>query len=346
MSLTRFLTVLVAIVVTALTVSADTLTVGYLTGGASQFGAVAIDYGVFKSLNLDVELVPFSSSPDALNALHSGKLDIAAGFGTAPPLIFISKGDDFVFIAGHMSGGHAIVGTPELAKHFKSFKDLIGKKVATARLYTPDVLLRGALVDNGISYDTEGKAQVQLVEARNGPQAWELLKSGKVDAAALVSNEVQLALAAGFKVLRWSVEILPDHPCCRVVVTRETLNSKRPELVRFLRAWILAERIKRDDPTGYINSYAKVANIDFAKAKATLFEPHTSQTADPNTNGIVKFWDYLKSIKYIDSNIDIHTHIDTSLYKEALDGLRKENPKDKFYQVLEKRYTAQNTPRT
>jgi NitT/TauT family transport system substrate-binding protein len=159
----------------------------------------------------------------------------------------------------------------------------------------------------------------------------------------LVANEVPLALAAGFKVLRWSTDILPEHPCCRVVVARDTLHAKRPELVRFLRAWILAERVKRDDPTGFINSYAKQANIDFAKAKATLFEPHVSHTADPNTKGIVKFWDYLKKVDYIQSDLDINKFIDVSLYKEALDGLQKENPKDKFFTVLEKRYVAQNT---
>jgi ABC-type nitrate/sulfonate/bicarbonate transport system substrate-binding protein len=40
-------------------VFAETLTVGYLTGGASPFGAVGVREGLFKKEGLDVKLVPF-----------------------------------------------------------------------------------------------------------------------------------------------------------------------------------------------------------------------------------------------------------------------------------------------
>ena len=334
----------VALIAAMLALTAAPLKVGYLTGGASQFGAVANDLGIFKQEGVEVELIPFSSSPDALNALNSGKLDVAAGFGTCPPLGFIARGADFVFIAGHMTGGHAVFGTPQLAAHYHSLKDLKGKRVASPRLYTPDVILKGGLVEAGISFGPEGaRKDVTIVEVRNGPQALDVLKSGKVDAAALVANEIPLALAAGFKPLAWSTDIFPGHPCCRVAVKRSFLQENRPVLVKFLRAWIRAERVKKDNPDAYIASYAKQANIDLVKAKATLFEPHVGHEANPNAKAIVKMWNFMRSIDYIQSNIDIRTHIDTTLYKEALDSLSREHHGDKYYAQLQKRYTVQNT---
>ncbi len=325
-------------------VLAETLTVGYLTGGASPFGAVAESQGLFIKEGLTVKLVPFSSSPDALNALNSGKLDIAAGFGTAPPLIFIGKGADFVVIAGHMTGGHAIVGTPEFARKYKNIRSFIGKTVVSPRLITPDVILKGALNHAGITYGTDGNVQVRIVETKNGPQALQVLKSGKVDAAALVHTEVELARQAGYKVLAWSIDIFPEHPCCRVVVKRDFLKNHSETLTAFLRAWIQAERVREYDRKAYVEAYARQGNFSNKKADEILYEPHVSHSADPNTLAVIKMWDYLRNIDYIQSTADIRKNINTSLYKTALDQLAKQNPQDKFYKKLEARFRKFNPP--
>ena len=323
---------------------AETLTVGYLTGGASPFGAVAENQGLFKKEGLNVKLVPFSSSPDALNALNTGKLDIAAGFGTAPPLIFVGKGADFVVIAGHMTGGHAVVGTPEFAARYKGLQSFIGKTVVSPRLITPDVILKGALYGAGITFGTDEKSQVRIIEAKNGPQALQILKSGKVDAAALVHTEVELARQAGYKVVAWSTDIFPEHPCCRVVVKRDLLKQRPEVLKAFLRAWIQAERVREFDRKAYVEAYAKQGNFGYKKAEDILYEPHVSHSADPNSLAVIKMWSYLNNIGYIQSNADIRKHINTTLYKAALDQLVKQHPKDKFYAKLEARFKVFNPP--
>ncbi len=328
----------------AVAANAKPLTVGYLTGGASPFGAVAESQGLFKKEGISVELVPFSSGSDALNALNTGKLDIAAGFGTAPPLIFVGKGADFVVIAGHMTGGHAIVGTRELATKYKGLRSLIGKTVASPRIVTPDVVLKGALTRAGITYGTTGNPQVHIIETKNSPQALELLKSGKVDAAALVHTEVELAREAGYKVLAWSTDIFPEHPCCRVVVKRDLLKSHPKTLTAFLRAWIEAERVREYNKKAYVAAYAKQGNFSYGKAEEILYEPHVSHSADPNTLAVIKMWNYLRSIGYISSNEDIRKHINTSLYKTALNQLSTKNPKDKFYAKLQQRFKKYNPP--
>jgi NitT/TauT family transport system substrate-binding protein len=109
-----------------------------------------------------------------------------------------------------------------------------------------------------------------------------------------------------------------------------------------LRAWIQAEKVKEANPNAYIRSYANQAHISFAKAKEVLYEPHVKHEADPNEKAVIKMWNYLRSVNYIQSNEDIRKHINTSLYKTALDQLTAENPKDKFYQRLQKQFYAQN----
>ncbi|MDR1646895.1 MAG: ABC transporter substrate-binding protein, partial [Zoogloeaceae bacterium] len=81
--------------------AAEALKVGYLpvTGHAKFF--VAQEYGLFKAEGLDVELIEFQNSADGLNALISGKLDIAP-FGTTAPLVHLAKGTKIRIIGGIM----------------------------------------------------------------------------------------------------------------------------------------------------------------------------------------------------------------------------------------------------
>ncbi len=145
----RILLVLIAILTAgALSLHAadkPKLKVGYAPGGGSILAFIAQDQKLFAKEGVDVDLVQFSSTGDGLNALNSGKIDIGISFGTAAPLTFISKGSDFTIIGGALAGGHPVIALPARAGQFKSIKDFKGKTVAVPRLYTADVVRRGAL---------------------------------------------------------------------------------------------------------------------------------------------------------------------------------------------------------
>ena len=88
------------------------ITIGYSpAGGSSLLTFIALDQGYFKEAGLDVELLPFTSTADGLNALNSGKIDLGIGFGTAGPLTLDNNGADLVIIGGSLAGGHPIITT-------------------------------------------------------------------------------------------------------------------------------------------------------------------------------------------------------------------------------------------
>ena len=51
----------------------------------------------------------------------------------------------------------------------------------------------------------------------------------------------------------------------------------------------------------------------------------------------------MQSIGYINSTVDIRDHVDTSVYKQALDELAKQHPENTVYQQLEADYPKQNS---
>lgn len=328
----------VCLIVSVGAASAETIRAGYLMANGAPLAFLAEDAGLFKKAGVNVELIPFASSPDGLNALNSGKIDVAVTFGTCAPLTFIGKGADFVIIGGHLTGGHSIAAKPSVAAKFKSIKDFRGLTVASPRMYTADIIFRGALAKAGLSIGN----QVKVIEVKNGPASLEALKAGKVDAAVLVYGDNGSATRAGFKILRWSNDLFPNHPCCRLVAKRVTVHRRQKDLTAFLKAMIQAERIKDTDPKRFVSTWSKRQNIAFARSKEILLEPHILFSVDPNEKGVVRMWNYMKSIGYLRTNVDIHRNINTALYKTALDDLTKQNPSDKFYHKLQARFKAQN----
>jgi NitT/TauT family transport system substrate-binding protein len=76
-------------------------------------------------------------------------------------------------------------------------------------------------------------------------------------------------------------------------------------------------------------------------ARGLILEPHQMFGVDPNRKGVLKMWDFMKKIKYVESDINADSYIDTSIYYDALQELRREKP-DPYWENLEKRYHEQN----
>lgn len=315
------------------------LKVGYSATGGSTLTFVAQNQGFFKQQGLDVELVPFTSSADGLTAINTGKIDIGVSFGVAGPLTYISKDVDFTIIGGQLSGGHPIIARPENASKFKTIQDYKGKTIATARLYTSDVVFRGALIEAGI----DPKKDLKLVEMKNPQAVLEAVKSGKVDAG-VGSSSIDVAIKnEGMAIIGWSNNLFPDHPCCRIVVKGKAVKASPDTYKKFLKALIQAEKIRDEKPDLAVAANKKFLKLDDKRAKEYTLEEHLINTVDPNKNAVITMWKEMNQIKYIDSNKDISKYINTQLYKDALDELKKANPLDKFYDTLEIRFTKQNS---
>jgi len=303
--------------------------VGYLasTGHAMYF--IAKEKGYFEQEGLDVQLFLFTNSGEGLNAITAGKLD-AGSFGTAPPLVFLTKGVDLTIFGGQMSEGHGIVAKPDKADQFRDLKSYKGKTIATVRLSTGDIVFRGGLHQAGLDW----KKDVTIKELESPGAVLEAVKKGSVDAGILWPPFLTLAEQQGLKVARRSGDVLPGHTCCRQVALSRKVKSSEADYVRFVRALIRAHAFYKAFPDETVDITNKYVKIDKAILKRDLYNGNLYLSPDPEKSGVLAFWAYMNRAGYVSSHENVEAHISTEIFRKALEGLIKEYPNEKDYKAL------------
>ncbi|WMM25367.1 ABC transporter substrate-binding protein [Tissierella sp. MB52-C2] len=313
--------------------------VAYNPGTGNILGFIAIDKGIAAEEGIEMELVPFSNSTDALTALQSKKIDMAVSFGTAAPLTYVTNGADFTIFGGYLSGGMPVYAVSDL--EYKGLESFVGKKVATARMYTPDIVWRGAMKEAG--YDLEN--DVTILEFKKPSEVLEAVKSGNADIGIGTNSTYLQSLEAGLKTIAWSNEFWdPVHVCCRPVANTTWINENRDTVKAFLRSYIRAEKVLNEDPEYAVKLNMEYLELDEENARTMLLETNQVFDTDPKSNGIRYMWNRLIDMEYIDpADIDVNDHINIEIYKEALDELTAENPEESFYKELQDKFVNYNS---
>jgi len=216
---------------------------GYLPTSGHALVFVAKEQGFFAEQGLDVQLFQFPNSADGYNALTAGKLDIIA-MGSTAPAVYIAKGTDLKYIGGLMGEGAAVIAKPERADELSNIKNFMGKTIATVRMSTGDVVFRNALHDAGINWSTD----VTIQELKSPSIVLDAVKTGKVDAGIVWLPYQQVAEAQGLKIVQYSDSYYPGHPCCRFVVTTDTLKQDKDTYIKFEKALIKAYDYIKTNP--------------------------------------------------------------------------------------------------
>jgi len=314
---------------------AESLRIGYLPISTHAKFMIAKEAGFYAQEGFDAELIEFMNSADGLNALTAHKIDVGA-FGTSAPLIHIAKGANIKIIGGIVSGGSSCIAKPEVAATIKSAADFKGKKIATVRLSTVDAILRAALKDAGLDW----KKDVQIFELKSAPAVTEAVKSGQVDVGATWGPHDLRAEEQGLKVVFHSTDLYPAHVCCRLVVNQEDKNAQYWQ--RFLRAMLRAEKFAAEHHKETIDIIGKYVKLDKGLLDRDFYNAYVNQSTDPYLNGVRKFWDTMQHSEFIPPKGDIAPFVDLKLYEQALASLAKENPKDPYWQKLQKDFKAKN----
>lgn len=286
-----------------------------------------------------MELVPFTNSTDALTALQSNKINLAVSFGTSAPITRITQGSDFQMIGGYVSGGMPIYGQPDI--EYEGLKSFVGKTVAVPRMYTPDIVWREAMREEG--YDLE--KDVNIIEFKKPSDVLEAVKSKQADIGVGTNSTHLQSLESGLKTLTWTNDLWdPVNVCCRVVAETSDFE-KRPEVYKnFMKSFIEAQKILEEEPDYAVDVNAKYLELDKDMSHKLLLETNQIIEADPKSDGIHKMWDALKNLDYVENkDINIDDYINIEQYKKALDELIEENPDDGFYKKLEKKFQDYNS---
>lgn len=316
------------------------LKVGYLQANAAPLADIAIQEGFFKKEKLDVELVPFTSAADGINALQSKKIDVGLTFGTTTPLKFISEGADLDIIGGHMEGGHPIYVPKEDKDQYKSFKNYKGKTIGTVPFSVPDIIFRTALEKAGLDL----KKDVKIIEFKTQPDLIAAAAAHKVDVAFATSGFLAKATKAGLTPVAWSNDVQPGHVCCRAVTRGNLSKEDAVAYKKFLKGLIQAERVKLENPEKAVAAAKHHFKLDDATVNDIVNEKHLINSADPNKKQVVTLWEEMKNLGYInnDKKVDLNKHLNLTFYEEALNELIKEHPNDNYYKKTLERFKAQN----
>jgi NitT/TauT family transport system substrate-binding protein len=280
--------------------------VGYLPGDHHAALFAAKELKMFEKEGLDVQLVPFNSGTDLVEALEQGKIDI--GYcGITPVTMAIDKGVSLKIVAPVNLEGSGIIVSKK--SNITRPKDLSGKKVAIPHNGSvQELLLHIYLEDNKVDPSTLNYLTEEVPMMPLG------LKEGSFDAYIAWEPFVSESEDYGFgDVLLESQNIWPHHPCCVVVVKDEFIKNRPLTLSKFLKVHVSA--------TNYINKYPEKNIIFLSKKIGTLSDleleglAHVEYIALPDfkyEENLLKMVQLQKHMDYIKNNLTLNQIADFS----------------------------------
>lgn len=293
---------------------------------------LADELGYYEEEGVNVELVDVNDATATLTSISSGKKDIDVyGQGIVPDLTFIANGSDLVLFGGTAAEGGAIVSRPEDVEKFKDLANYEGVTAAMVRNESGWIITRQALLDAGYDPTT-----ITLLEVDSQANAAQAVSKGEADIAFFPEEFVATFSDLNIEEVLPVGELSPLYVCCRQVTSSDKLEQKQDAFVKFTRANLRAFE--------YFSDEANRQEVDRILAKFSgqteeyvdnyFFVNSTTLTLDPNKSGIETYYQALINTGYFeeDTNINISDHINTEIYKTALDEIIEEYPDNEFYQ--------------
>lgn len=298
--------------------------------------AIAEAQGYLEDEGIKVEYVNVETDTEIFEGIEKGTIDIASNSGTNLPLQMIAEGHDLTIFAGYLLTGCM----PVFAKvdtEWTGIESLVGKTMACE----PNMFaVSGPLMDKG--YDPLKDVNWYNPEDQN--DRIKAVKEGTADYG-LVGTQLNYAIDSDpeLKVCTYASDLLPDYSCCRVEANTEWVNENPNTVKALLRAWIRALEYYNNNHEESVKFISEMTGQDEEFLRSHMDNPHFEINTDPLRTSVERAWDYLKKIGIITGEaekIDIDEHIDTELYKEALDECqdRYGNDDPKFYEQLQAQY--------
>jgi len=239
--------------------AADRVSVCY-GSASSALLPIARDQGFFKAEGIEIDLHPYTSGKNSIQAMLDGKCDLATG-AQAPVVHHSLRRKDFLIVANLAVSDdfEKIVVRSDRGVHGPA--DLRGRKIALPEFTTQHYLLDTYLLINGLKLQ-----DVQRVYLHHN-EVLKAFQRGEVDGLVHREPEVQKLLAEfGNK-----AKVLPSTSLCvsaYLLVGKRDFVQKNPAVVkRVLRALLRAEDYAKKEPAKARDIAARTYGADREEIK-------------------------------------------------------------------------------
>lgn len=281
---------------------------------------IADEKGFDTDHGVDIKLVNFSTDQDLESGFASGRFQAANGANNT----WIRNADlgiDFkiVLMEDFSLEADAVVSCDE---SIRSIEDLEGAKVAFEEFSVSDLLLRYAMNEAGVDFETIDYSPIPASDAGTAVVA------GRVDAAVTYEPYLQAALEEGDNCeIIYTAAERPGLISDTLAVNTEFAESNPDAVAGVLRAWGDAVDFYRESPE---EAQAIIAENVGEKPEALeasfegiqLFDLQESQ--DFLTSDYEQLWNDIRSILVeqgqIESEPQVSDYLDTSFGEQALAG--------------------------
>lgn len=285
-----------------------TLKIGYLPITHSLPLVVADKRNRGKYQNVRLELVKFSSWPELMEALNSGRIDGAISM-LELAMVSAERGVPIEILALSHRNGDAITA----AQDIRSVKELKGQRVAVPhRISGHYILLYQALKDNGLTLD-----DVQWVEMAP-PDMPAALARGEVKAYVVAEPFGAKAVLGGFgKTLLVAQDIWKNWICCGLIVGSE-VKERNPAAVRELvESLVEAGSFIERDRTSAIKIALEYMKIEEAAWRKSFELGISYADLKPKPKELVRLADYLQELKLTQAGVQLDRILDDSYVTDA-----------------------------
>ncbi|MDO4182178.1 MAG: ABC transporter substrate-binding protein [Coriobacteriia bacterium] len=309
--------------------------------------------GYYTEEKLTVTQEPFGGGfPEIMPGLSKGSIDVVP-YGSIPTCTYVAQGDDLVIFGGTVMDGSEAVVRAEDKDRFKKADDFKGAKIACFRMETGHMATKSWLRKQGLKIGALAEGNdVEFILLEGSAAEVEAVKKGECDIAFVNSGYGFVAIQDPSVVIGFRPNELMGHefPCCRQSTNRAAFEEKKSALVKFEIANLRALCDINTDKAGTIQAISGTSGQSAEYVEATMYSTATYTAAmkfemDPMTDDVKAFYeDMVDNGDLADNDKSvILDHMDSTIYKAALDELIKRGENKSFYEGLLEEYTAHNT---
>ena len=235
--------------------------VGTQRGLYSALAFVVKEKGYLEEEGIDAEWNWFSGSPQLLEAMKGGSIDVGLPVGSAPGQVAVGNGSPLYIIANIVWGNETVVlrkdleGKVDVTKP-ETFKGLVIATISKSSMQ--DYVARLWLESIGVDPETD----VEWREVSAGAAQRSAFLSGDIDLAATLEPHGTLLQNEGLGVIVGLGEkIAPHHDNTGLVVTKDFLANNRPAVVAIARALEKARKFATENPEEFYAITAKYFEV-------------------------------------------------------------------------------------